>query len=64
MEDEEHNLMSDNYETFVAGKTAEEILAADRAWGGNPVVARYLQIAAQVRSNGDLWWIRHGYGFR
>jgi hypothetical protein len=43
-----------NYKTFVEGKTAEQILAADRAWTANDVVASYLQISAQVPSNEEL----------
>jgi hypothetical protein len=46
--------MSDNYKVFVQNKTSEQILASERAWDSNPTLASYLQIAAQVRSNGDL----------
>lgn len=43
-----------NYKVFVEGKTAEEILASDRAWTAGDQVTSYLQVAAQVRSNQEL----------
>ena len=44
--------MDDYYETYVKGKTAEQILA--RPETRSTVYQSYLQVAAQVRSNQEL----------